>query len=438
MHDPKVSVQNYRICRATLNQISWDVYDDDWRPAMQNLFLNFINAADPEICRRQAGFAKATEDGLIEKANVLREIFRPISDRYSEQEIFQDVFEVATYISLSSGGLWVYNPAIPRYFRGQRRNWPVIPSILRDCQDTDEIATAVKKLTKFARALQRVRGVTDEQAVAIAQHYSSKENGLRTWLLDVTRDPLVALFFASLGGKSGDHGLLWLISEGEWNRLAGASSNLLGAIRAVEIPGIHRISAQKGLFIDTSHPELFDQYVPHTIEFQQVEGLVFEDDQLDVPITTEFLLRDDDQLESIIEDSTEADTEPPLACPHPVYPLRKLTGLDYFEIVTSWAHNHPTWEVNDDNRSILKVLCAFHACLQESAAAIANDKQLVSDLTALRSLHNLWRGVELVFDLPSGDILELNYLTRTGNPRLKEMLQNIAEEILNEHGWRLA
>ena len=273
MYNARRSVQRYRTCREVLNELSWDSYGDEWGPPMRHLFFSLINAADPERCREQSGYDRAVADGLLQKALMLRDIFVPIRDRYDEKEIFRDVYELAIYVCLSNGGLWRYNPVRPGYFRGQTREWRLIPSILRYCQTSNQLSAAIERLTQFVRTLQRVRPtVTDAQAVAIAQHYSSKENGLCTWLVDVTRDPLVGLFFASLGGKAGDHGVLWLIHEDEWSRLAAGGSNMLGALRAVEAPGIHRIRVQKGLFIDTSHPELFDQYVPFSMKFQQREG----------------------------------------------------------------------------------------------------------------------------------------------------------------------
>jgi FRG domain len=188
MYDPKPSVRNYRACREVLRQLSWDSYGDDWGPPMRRLFFSLIKASDPERCRVQAGYGRAIADGLFEKAMVLRDIFVPISDRDDEKTLFRDVYELATYIALSNGGQWEYNPLIPRYFRGQTREWPLVPSILRHCQNSGDLSAAIERLTRFVRSLQGVRSsTTDEQALAIAQHYSSSKNRLWTWLLDVTR-----------------------------------------------------------------------------------------------------------------------------------------------------------------------------------------------------------------------------------------------------------
>jgi hypothetical protein len=432
MFDPKSSVRNYRASRELLNQLSWDSYSDDWGPAMRHLFFCLITASDPERCRDQAGYNQAIADGLLEKALILRDVFVPISDRYDEKIVFRDVYELATYISLSGGGQWKYDPTRPQYFRGQAREWPLVPSILRHCQNSDDLSAAIERLSRFVRTLQRVRpAVTDEQAVAVAQHYSSGENELWTWLLDVTRDPLVGLFFASLGGKTGDHGVLWQISEKEWNRLSGCGSNLLGAIRAVEAPGIHRIRVQKGLFIDTSHPELFGQYVPYSMKFQQIEGLVFEDHQSTVPITRDFLLKDDDDIEAIIQRSKGGTGSPRVICPHQLRPTSSLTARDYFEIVKSWVQNNPEWRIDETNGMLLDALCDLHAQIQQLSVHV-RDRQMLSDLIDMGNLHNLWRGVESVFNPLGRSILDHNYLVRTDDPQLKEMLLKVANPILSD------
>lgn len=434
MDRTNTSAANYRAIRRILGGLDWSVYSAGWDAVMQTLFYNLVNVADPDACRTHAGYVRAAQDGLLAQAQTVRDIFQPIKERYAREPVFEDAYQLATYITLSNGHLWEYNPGIARYFRGQRRNWPVVPSLLRDCKDVACVAVAVERLTRCVRALQRDRAISDEQAVAIAQHYSTRENGLRTWLLDVTRDPLVALFFASLGGQAGDRGLLWLIAEGEWSRLAGGGSNLLGAIRAIEVSGIHRLWAQKGLFIDTSHPELFDQYVPHSLEFEQVDGLVFEDDQLGVPVTQEFLLQDDGALEKLITDSVGVGADPPLECPHPLTPLRTLNGSDYMEIVASWADHHPGWGITEDNRALLSALCQYHAALQQLAGRVAGDPALTYDLLPLRSLQSLWRGAHRVFEPGPGapDLLEDNYLGRTGNQQLRALLQVMADKILAE------
>src|SRR4249920_902434 len=179
MNDRQSSVQNYRTCREVLQGLSWDAYGEEWGPPMRHLFFSLINASDPRNCSSQAGYHRAKSDGTFAKAMMLRNIFAPISERYYEKTVFLDVYQLATYISLSNGGQWTYSTVIPRYFRGQTRKWPLVPSILRHCQNATELSVAIERLTRFVRALQKARpGTSDDQAIAIAQHYASKENGL--------------------------------------------------------------------------------------------------------------------------------------------------------------------------------------------------------------------------------------------------------------------
>jgi hypothetical protein len=111
-----------------------------------------------------------------------------------------------------------------------------------------------------------------------------------------------------------------------------------------------------------------------------------------------------------------------LTCPHPLGPPKQLAGNDYVEIVTSWINNHPKWTVNETSLPLLTVLCNFHAQLQDAAILKQDDNELLDELRPLRSLHNLWRGVEMIFDTPTLDILKQNYLGRTGDLSLKRYL----------------
>jgi hypothetical protein len=49
--------------------------------------------------------------------------------------------------------------------------------------------------------------------MAIAQHYFL-ELKTPTWLVDFSRDPWAALFFASGGGNTGDCGIVWSMHRG--------------------------------------------------------------------------------------------------------------------------------------------------------------------------------------------------------------------------------
>src|SRR5262249_42700608 len=158
----------------------------------------------------------------------------------------------------------------------------------------DELHQRLSRLSTSVAALRRTfPELTEDQAVAIAQHYSTREKGVSTWLLDVKRDPPIPLFFPSdpcLPRKSGG---ISALKEMEWKRLSGDGTNRLGAIREVDLPTVGRIQAQKGLFLDTSHPQLFSAYSPFRLEFVQTGDLAFEDPFRDPPITRDCLYQKD-------------------------------------------------------------------------------------------------------------------------------------------------
>ncbi len=72
--------------------------------------------------------------------------------------------------------------------------------------------------------------ITDEEAVAILQHYS-KEVGTGTWLIDFTWDPFIALFFASYGGQDKCIGVISYISVSEFDKFSANGTNRVGEIK---------------------------------------------------------------------------------------------------------------------------------------------------------------------------------------------------------------
>lgn len=100
-------------------------------------------------------------------------------------------------------------------YRGQRRaDWLLEAPIYRELAEVraraDELRKRATEACQIGFAIQAARGCSFDDAMAIAQHYAS-ELKVITWLVDFTRNPWVALYFASHRGEDnflGVHGLL--------------------------------------------------------------------------------------------------------------------------------------------------------------------------------------------------------------------------------------
>src|SRR5918912_2095992 len=76
--------------------------------------------------------------------------------------------------------------------------------------------------------------------------------------------------------------------------MSAEGTNPLGSIFYIEVEGVPRINAQKGLFLVGSHYDLVKQYTPFTVRFWQRRGLTFEDPTLGV--THDLLMPKNDEL----------------------------------------------------------------------------------------------------------------------------------------------
>ena len=192
-------------------------------------------------------------------------------------------------------------------FRGQRRSgWRVIPSIFRENHDGSpaDVAARWRRLLQFTAALQATYpNLTQDQAFAAAQHFSAfREANTPTHLIDVTREPLVALFFASSNGENGDIGFVDKISIPEWERLVAGGPGQPGAIRTIEVPPLDRIRRQRALFLDTPSTDMYDRYCADRLYFRQVKELTFFDPEITPEISADHLLPMDGDMQQLIEE----------------------------------------------------------------------------------------------------------------------------------------
>lgn len=301
--------------------------------------------------------------------------------RHADQPL-EDVYAAA--LSMLPHGFWIESPDRSQLYRGQRNSsWRTVPSFFRQ----DAVDAAMEKL---ALAVGRVRrcglDLDDDQAVALAQHYS-KELGVTTWLLDVTWDPRVALFFATDGATAGDVGVVSCIVRKEWDDLSVDGTNRLGPLRVIDVPGALRIERQRASFLDTSHPDLLDQYVAHTVWFRQHDGLVFEDLDADHPVGRDLLYPAVDPVLEKLQGV--ADAEPAVLRAGPAGDARApLSSADYLEIALSWCRQAGV-DIDAYREDTLRVVCDVYAQLQRRRDDFS--------ITA-RSLLRLQEAVEFVMN----------------------------------------
>ena len=210
-------------------------------------------------------------------------------------------------------------------FRGQfRAEWPLQSSMLRSVprgKDLD-IKTIVERVRLTELSLSTLRGkqkdlfgteLDENTLMAIAQHF-----GFPTPLLDFTKSPGIAAFFATLGARNlkGDEpicGVIYYLRLNEEKRIEKPGVEIdfplleltevhLGELQFIE-PNIpdedNRIKRQQGFFINGFDPFALQNYIINQIFFWQQPGEVFEDPRNGIDEST--LLPDHTQLTYIAE-----------------------------------------------------------------------------------------------------------------------------------------
>jgi hypothetical protein len=181
-----------------------------------------------------------------------------------------------------------------------------------------------------------------------------------------------------------------MLARREWEGFAAGGRNPLGSIRVIDVPEVLRIERQRALFLDTSHPDLLDQYVAHSVWFRQVDGLTFEDLDAEWPVSRsrcypelDPTLQEIDKL--IAAQDADAVAEPPALAPE--WDASEALGAgDYFAIAQSWCEQE---EVLLEPLCIeaLKRVCMVHSRLQDHRDQLSIE---------LRSLHRLQEATKMV------------------------------------------
>lgn len=317
---------------------------------------------------------------LIEQGYLIAKYFKEAG---SDIDILDDVYHAAI-LMLRDSSLWVKDRENSVY-RGQRYPWPVRPSLFRDNPFEAELRRKLDTVGQFSSALEsKYPGRFSEyQRLAIAQHY-----GLPTWLVDLTEDPFIALFFASSDACEGDVGIVAQYSPRAWQELSARGKNRLGTIRLIGVPGVPRLEAQKGLFLEGAHPDLIEQYVAYLLRFRQREGVTFRDPT--IGITDDRLLPKVDEFLTFTEawKPVAGSTRNELSISPPTDADRRLEAADYLAIAKSWLkEDSPGFSPSPGALLVLERVCHFHADLQSVRDKVSPPAR------SLRRLNNALRTI---------------------------------------------
>lgn len=260
---------------------------------------------------------------------------------------FDDVYHLALFWRLEIDNRRGHSPedrGTRWLYRGENKLFPRTTASLHRVTNGTAVDSFVRRLERFVdTASQEWAWLDERQLIALAQHYGGEPQvQLKTWLLDVTWDPYVALFFASYGWQAPDAaakewesvGRVRIINVNEFKEKFSGDSY----IEAVRVPGFKRIRNQRALFIDAPDPSIVDDYSTEQQEFHQVPGLVFEDSGMSV--TEEFLL-DKDIDRHIME--WEKLSGPEVVVPRLSVPVRKRPeNMPFAELARQSVQEKPT------------------------------------------------------------------------------------------------
>lgn len=135
--------------------------------------------------------------------SLIQSVRKGVSYRMYRIESFADFIEFVG-LSVLLGG--------ERFFRGQGMDWPLLPTIARDGADSLALEREKVLLRAFKRQAplySSMAPANDWEWLALAQHH-----GLPTRLLDWTRNPLAALWFA-LDQASTQPAVVWMFEPND-------------------------------------------------------------------------------------------------------------------------------------------------------------------------------------------------------------------------------
>lgn len=312
----------------------------------------------------------------------LRSSYDPDAPGFS----FADVYHLAFHNLVR---WWGYGESIPlarecpRLYRGQRNDtWDIGAKIYRGLPSgpgrEPELRIRATNACRLAHTIAARLGLPFIDAMAVAQHYSDPGIlGVPTWLVDFSRNPWVALFFASDGGQTGEFGVVWEIDQQEYAQHAAGGGNPLGGLQLIVPHSVQRIENQAGVFVVAGLPQIFEQYVAFGREtrFQQHTGLLFADPVLGISAGT--IYPPDDPLPAVLAEIAAAVVDcgcGPGARPCAIPPEVFADFLDpetYERLLIGWLDKFQAERAGHTEppgmRAALTVLARFHSLLYSPA-----------------------------------------------------------------------
>lgn len=165
-------------------------------------------------------------------------------------------------------------------FRGQRNTFPIQPSALRPGVNRESVERQLRNFAQWVHSTPDLQSLHGNQhaILAVAQHY-----GLKTPLLDFSRSPRIAGFFATDGGKKGETGTIICLNRkrfsDSWSdinrKYRESKGMMLAEIINIDVRNLWRLQAQEGEFlrchVDPSFLEMFSCFLH--IHFPQECGI---------------------------------------------------------------------------------------------------------------------------------------------------------------------